>query len=80
MRNNSLNSEKIRKSFINDVKNIINDARNLAVRSVDSCRVKMYWNIGRRIFEEEQQGKHTSLKTFHIVLSRNMEVDLAYVN
>ncbi|MED9995553.1 MAG: PDDEXK nuclease domain-containing protein [Paludibacteraceae bacterium] len=57
MRNNSLNSEKIRKSFINDVKNIINDARNLAVRSVDSCRVKMYWNIGRRIFEEEQQGK-----------------------
>ena len=27
------------------------------VRSVDSCRVQMYWHIGRRIFEEEQLGK-----------------------
>ena len=24
---------------------------------MDLCRVKMYWNIGKRIFEEEQQGK-----------------------
>ena len=24
---------------------------------MDFCRVQMYWNIGKRIFEEEQQGK-----------------------
>ncbi len=57
MKNNHLGSDEIRKSFVNDVKNIINEARATAVRSVDSCRVQMYWNIGRRIFEEEQQGK-----------------------
>lgn len=58
MKNNHLGSDEIRKSFVNDVKNIINEARATAVRSVDSCRVQMYWNIGRRIFEEEQHGKH----------------------
>jgi hypothetical protein len=43
--------------FVNDIKQIIVTSRNQAVRSVDFCRVQMYWNIGRRIFEEEQQGK-----------------------
>lgn len=43
--------------FINDIKNIINTARNNAVRSVDTYRVQMYWAIGQRIFEKEQQGK-----------------------
>jgi len=43
--------------FFSEVRNIIEEARNNAVRSVDYCRVQMYWNIGRRIFEEEQQGK-----------------------
>ena len=43
-------------SFFSEVRQIIDEARNNAVRSVDFCRVQMYWNIGRRIFEEEQQG------------------------
>ena len=43
--------------FINVVKDIINAARANAVRSVDFCRVQMYWSIGKRIFEKEQQGK-----------------------
>ena len=43
--------------FFNDVRQIINGARANAVRSVDYCRVQMYWHIGRRIQEEEQQGK-----------------------
>lgn len=43
--------------FFEDSRKIINEARNNAVRSVDFCRVLMYWRLGRRIFEEEQQGK-----------------------
>lgn len=43
--------------LLNDIKQIIDTSRFNAVRSVDFCRVQMYWNIGRRIFEEEQQGK-----------------------
>ena len=53
MGNRDLNS----KSFIDDVKSIIDSARKNAVRSVDFCRVRMYWDIGKRIFEEEQDGK-----------------------
>ena len=36
---------------------MVQAARNNAVRSVDFCRVQMYWNLGKPIFEEEQQGK-----------------------
>lgn len=43
--------------FVSEIRTIIEKARSAAVRSVDFCRVQMYWNIGRRIFEEEQQGK-----------------------
>lgn len=40
-----------------DARRIIEPARTNAVRSVDFCRVQMYWHLGQRIFEEEQQGK-----------------------
>lgn len=40
-----------------EVREIITSARQNAVRSVDFCRVQMYWQIGRRILEEEQKGK-----------------------
>ncbi len=49
--------EPMRQTFVDDVRSIINSARQTAVRSVDFCRVQMYWNIGQRIVEEEQQGK-----------------------
>ena len=41
----------------NEVREIIASARQNAVRSVDFSRVQMYWQIGRRIQEEEQKGK-----------------------
>lgn len=44
-------------SLLDDARKIIEAARSDAVRSVDFCRVQMYWNLGRRLFEEEQQGK-----------------------
>ncbi len=44
-------------SIISDIKQIIEQSRESAIRSVDFVRVQMYWHIGQRIFEEEQQGK-----------------------
>jgi len=49
--------ESVRTGFIYQIRKIIEEARQNAVRSVDSHRVLMYWNIGRSIIEEEQQGK-----------------------
>lgn len=53
--NEMLKKEEV---FLNEIRNIINSARQNAVRSVDFCRVQMYWHMGKRIFEEEQQGKN----------------------
>ena len=44
--------------LLSDIRQIIDTARANAVRSVDFSRVTMYWNLGHRIFEEEQQGKN----------------------
>lgn len=44
-------------SFVVEIKHIIDDARVHAVRSIDHTRVVMYWSIGKRIFEKEQEGK-----------------------
>ncbi|MFZ7240716.1 PDDEXK nuclease domain-containing protein [Avibacterium avium] len=44
-------------TIITDIKQIIAQSRENAVRAVDFQRVLMYWHIGKRIFEEEQQGQ-----------------------
>lgn len=49
--------EPLNKNFVTDIRGIIEQSRRNAVRSVDFCRVQMYWNIGRRIQVEEQKGK-----------------------
>ena len=62
-------------SFFSEVRQIIDEARSNAVRSVDFCRVMMYWNIGRRIFEEEQQGKDRAEYGTYLIknLAENLE-------
>lgn len=40
-----------------EIRNLIANARETAVRSVDFQRTLLYWYIGERIFNEEQQGK-----------------------
>ncbi|MBI5555329.1 MAG: hypothetical protein HY920_05710 [Elusimicrobia bacterium] len=43
----------VRADFLNQIKNIIAESRQQALRAVDSQRVLMYWNIGKTILEEE---------------------------
>jgi DUF1016 N-terminal domain len=47
----------IKQELIQQIQSIIATAKDRAIRSVDTERVLMYWQIGRVIFEEEQQGK-----------------------
>ncbi len=47
----------VNQSIITDIKSIIAQSRDNAVRAVDHQRTLMYWHIGKRIFEEEQEGK-----------------------
>ena len=45
------------KNLLLDLKFLIADASQNAIRSVDFNRTVMYWKIGERIFNEEQHGK-----------------------
>lgn len=47
----------VRKELISEITAIIAAAKERAIRSVDFERVMMYWHIGRKIYEEEQEGK-----------------------
>ncbi len=69
---------KIGATFLTDVKQIIDSARRNAVRSVDSCRVQMYWHIGRRIFEEEQQGKERANYGTYLIKSLAQTLEPEY--
>lgn len=48
---------EISNNIINQIQSIIANAQARAIQSVDTERVAMYWQIGKVIFEEEQQGK-----------------------
>ena len=47
----------ISNNYINEIKKILKNARQKAYTAVNSAMVEAYWEIGRRIVEEEQNGK-----------------------
>ncbi len=48
---------EIKNTILQQIESIIVSSKEKAIRSVDIERVLMYWQIGKVIFEEEQQGK-----------------------
>jgi len=45
------------KSLLNNVSNLIEEARRKAVKQVNTIIVQTYWEVGRLIVEEEQKGE-----------------------
>jgi len=45
------------KSLVTDIQNILHTARTKSYAAVNFAMVEAYWQIGRRIVEEEQRGK-----------------------
>lgn len=66
------------KSFVDDIKIIINTSRTNAVRGVDFCRVQMYWTIGKRIVEKEQQGKGRAEYGTYLIKNLAKEIEPEY--
>jgi predicted nuclease of restriction endonuclease-like (RecB) superfamily len=69
-----MSKEIISGSFVQDIKSIIGQARTQAVRSVEFHRVQMYWKVGERIFNEEQQGKERA--DYGTYLIRNLAKEI----
>ena len=50
--------EVTKNTFVSDIKNIIEQGRKDAYAKVGNIMIATYWLIGKRIVEEEQQGKN----------------------
>lgn len=48
---------ELSKSFVEEIRGILNRAKQTAITAVNSAMVFAYWEIGKRIVEEEQKGK-----------------------
>ena len=68
----------IRNAFLNQIRNIIAEAQEKAVRAVDFQRVLMYWNIGKTIFEEEQQGQERAEYGTYLIKHLSKELEPEY--
>ena len=65
---------KLQKQLISQIKDIVSNAQQRAVRSVNTERVTMYWQIGKVIFEEEQQGKDRATYGTFLIKSISQEL------
>lgn len=64
----------ISNNYINEIKKILKDARQKAYTAVNSAMVEAYWEIGRRIVEEEQNGKERAEYGKEIVKNLSKEL------
>lgn len=55
--NNNKNDTPDKMNFICEIKQIISEARQKTYSAINSAMVEAYWLMGKRIVEEEQQGK-----------------------
>ena len=65
-------------TLVNDVKEIIESAKEKVVRTVDNQRVTLYWNIGQRIFEEEQGGEERAEYGKYLLQNLSKEIEPLY--
>ncbi len=58
-----------------DIKNLINTARLKAIKSVEFQRVQIYWSIGYKILEEEQNGELRAEYGKQIIKDLSLELE-----
>ncbi len=71
-------SKTVRKTFISEIRKIIAQSREQAIRSVDFHRVLMYWHLCRLIFEEEQHGKERADYGDYLIKNMAKELEPEY--
>ena len=62
------------KQFIQEIKTLLHSARSRAYQSINEIITKTYFEIGRRIVEEEQKGKNRA--DYGKELLKNLSIEL----
>ena len=61
-------------SLVRDLEILISSGRKSAYQSVSTAMIELYWNIGRRIVEEDQSGEERA--EYGTALLKNLAADL----
>ena len=69
-----MDREAVRSEFYQAIVNVLQNARTKSYRAVNFIMVEAYWNVGRMIVEEEQQGKERA--EYGKYLIRNLSIKL----
>jgi len=69
---------ELKNELINQIHLIIAKSKERAIRFVDSERAMMYWQIGKAIFEEQQQGKERAKYGEFLIKSLSKELEPKY--
>lgn len=73
-------------TYIAEIKEILEHARQKAYKAINTSMVEAYWLIGKRIVEEEQNGKEKAeygeaiLKNLSIALTAEFGKGFSYAN
>ncbi len=65
-------------NIVDDIKQIVNIGKTSAYAAVNTIMTATYWNIGRRIIEEEQQGEHRAAYGKKLLDNLSHELTLEY--
>lgn len=60
--------------YIQEIKQILAQARQKTYQAINSAMVEAYWNIGKKIVEEEQQGKERAAYGKEIIKTISLEL------
>ena len=70
----AITQPEVRSELYRNISQILQASRQNAYRAVNFVMVEAYWNIGRLIVEEEQQGKQRADYGIHLI--KNLSVKL----
>lgn len=64
--------------IIKDIKQIIEESKRTVVKNVNTIMLQTYWNIGKRIVEEEQNGNASSNYGDYVIKNLSRELTKEY--
>ena len=71
-------SNLINKSFFKDIREILNKARQKSYTAINFAMVEAYWQIGKRIVQEEQAGKERADYGSYLIKGLSKELSLEF--
>ena len=71
-------NEVMNVNLFKDIKAIIEESKKIVVRNVNTIMLQTYWNIGKRIVEEEQNGNQASSYGDYIIKNLSKELTKTY--